>query len=349
MSLGEVATFSQYGKDLSQEANAHNVLKEFAGLSADALKTIILDLSETGLTDATLEILAPIILHPAVTELQLDNVQLSPAGINRLCEMLVRRSEPLQALSLDNNVLGVGVQSIVTLLKAHYPLRVLSLSSCNIQPHDCAAVALALFDHPFLEKLRFNLNHVGTAISEFSYMLFNSKLQYLELNSTKIEVEIAKQLGSALKYNRTLISLNIACNDLDGEFADYFGRELMTNNRLAEYHGPDTPEQLIRAICHRNQHLPANAPWSRHYDPSATDEKLSMQLINEVEVDSVKPQPSLLFLSSRQAIRDKKLTKDAIKFPNANVSCTLAEDLYRKTYDEACAFQNIPRTHYPKQ
>lgn len=340
MSLGEATTFCQFGKNLSQTVQATAVLNEFLEMFADAQKPIIVDLSDTQLNDASLDILAPIIQHSAVTELQLENIQLSPDGIIKLCQLLKDRRTPLQALSLERNMLGLGIYSIVALLNEKYPLQALALSSCAVQPKESALLAEALYNHPHLQRLRFNFNVLGEAIFEFANMIYHNKsLRYLELNSTMMDAEKAKLLGDALRTNQTLVSLNIECNDLNAAFSAYFHEKLIFNTRLSEYHGPDTQKSDIQAVCQRNQSLPANAPWSMHYNPTSTDSELSSQLINEIEVCNVNPTPSLLFLASQKALREKKLTGTTITYNGEVTQSCLAEQIYSSAYSEACAFK----------
>lgn len=285
---------------------------------------VILNLSENQLSDDGLKALAPVISHPQVVEIMLDNNNLSTEGVQFLCELLSQRTIGLNALSLSNNNIGTGALNIAQLLQNQYPLKALDLSSCQMQPHDIKALAKALNHNTHLCVLNLNSNTINESIEEIAYMLtMNCSLQDLALNSTELSPQKSLLLGVALHSNQHLQALNIGCNDFDDDFCRQFAENLSTNNTLRKYQGPDSDTKIIKFICNRNKKIPCNAPWSLHFNINASHEEKCQQVILNAQTTN----PPLLFLATKRALQLKLLS------PIASVQ---SEDVFNSAYEFAC-------------
>lgn len=318
-----------YGKQIGLE-QIDETLKQFDEQARVSVSPIVVDFTDNQLTDECISKLSPLILDPRVQEIRFDNNHLTDHGIDILCRLLAQRAIPLKALSLSGNTLQeAGVNSVVRFLltATGAELTFLGLENCNITAQGTAALCAALSKNRSLKTLNLNNNPIQQGVKQIAEFLFqNSTLETLQLCQCSLDPENTKFLGIALKRNNALLELNLDSNELNDEVVSSLIEDLIFNNKLQTYIGPDIQGQ-IAAICERNRTLPCNARWLPTYNPDTTLEQRMAALILDTPAGA---DDTLQFQCTRSALR----TGAFQQFCSASPS--LSETIASASYSEAC-------------
>lgn len=316
-----------YGKNLSSDQTQDVSLRFNQQILTSPDAPIILDLGQNQLNNESILSLEHILKDPRLVELRLDNNQLQGDAIIHLCQFLSQRRTPLQALSLSGNQLQLqDAQALAQWIVHNNGLIYLNLSDCQLSPQIVTILAKAVAQNACLTKLILSQNNVGTAVTDIAQMLqHNSCLEALYLCQCELPLEESKALGIAVAYHPTLREFNIESNDLPPSIATVFLEDIIFNNVLTDYMGPDVNNE-IRNICNRNKTIPCTTPWSAEYNPLANLQQRMASLVVNTQPTS---EATLTFLVAQNVIRSKKLSPETLGAP-------LSTNILDATYTEAC-------------
>ncbi|XP_047383243.1 NACHT, LRR and PYD domains-containing protein 7-like [Sciurus carolinensis] len=178
-----------------------------------------LDLSDSELQDGGAKLLCSGLRHPKcpVQRLSLENCHLTEACCSDLSATLIV-GQRLTHLCLAKNDLGDG--GVKTLCEGlRYPecrLQVLVLRRCNVTEHGCKQLSKLLQEDCSLTHVDLGLNAIAGGLWFLCDALRNpnSSLKHLGLSGCSLTPLHCQGLASALKSNRTLVTLDLGQNAL---------------------------------------------------------------------------------------------------------------------------------------
>ncbi|KAH7826634.1 uncharacterized protein MONOS_2764 [Monocercomonoides exilis] len=208
-----------------------------------------LQLRECDLTDDAIVSLCALILasgHRRIRHLDLSGNYLgkqttnaprqqydSSPGTKILVRLLADKFVTLSSVDLSNNPLGnFGILAISQVLP-HTSLRELRLSNIHLTPKGFACFVRTLRYASSLCLLDISHNILGySALMPFFDILPKTELLSINLRDTKMDSIALMALGSSLKDNSTLLTLDISENQVSKESAIVFCNFLKTNTSL---------------------------------------------------------------------------------------------------------------------
>ncbi len=328
-----------YGQHVGPDQCAEVMSTFQSKIALENDKDIILDLSNTQLTDQCIPLLESIFLAPRLIEVRLDNNQLTAQGLATLLSIFSNRINPVQALSLSQNPLLDAGAELLSQHLPHFALVHLHLRDCGFSAQGIGCLATSLFEHQYLETLVLDGNPIKEGMEFIAHLLYkNQKVKTLSLCQCQIPLTDAQEgniFGSILKHNHSLVSLNLHSNHIHPDFLASFIEQVAGNHTLTQYAGPDNEHRSLESICQRNSLIPCNAPWSLGHNPNASSLEKSIGLIADTRPCA---DATLLFIAGRKALMQGTLVADATTSPNG-----LEHQLLDHTYEAAT--KEILRKH----
>jgi len=171
-----------------------------------------------------------------LARLYLVNNELQVTDMMSLKTLLCETKAPLEELHLsENNVNNDGLSILAEgLLKSH-SLRVIELRSNSISELGAAFLQCVVVSNPNIDCLGLADNELGNAgVSALSRGLAHSfcGLKRLNLSGNGCDSNVARSVGSMLRYNKSLVDLNLSFNDIADNGASSIARALTRNSTL---------------------------------------------------------------------------------------------------------------------
>lgn len=181
------------------------------------------------------------LLDSKVTEIDLSRSELNTKDAQTLAKALANNTT-LTSLNLNSNKIGSeGLKALAQILATNTTLKSLELEFNAIQSEGAVALAQALKVNKGLENLNLGSNIIGLegSLAIIKSLESNTSLKALNLKQTHMglfegSTEILTQiLGTLLRTNKTLTSLNLRGNRIDYQAAKILAKSLDTNNTLS--------------------------------------------------------------------------------------------------------------------
>ena len=171
-----------------------------------------LKIQEMGIMDSSIELLMQQLSRTTVKSLSIANNICSSSGTKNIANFMSKNST-LQVLNISHNLIGMSEEAVQHLIKNIIPVDLLGLRS----KAGVKALATALEKNPPLLSLNLSNNCISFVKDLALALSYNGFLILLDLSSNFLcydDQSSFNMLGSALRINNTLISLNISFNDI---------------------------------------------------------------------------------------------------------------------------------------
>lgn len=128
----------------------------------------------------------------------------------------LENNSSLTQLCLNGNEISEGVGSLIDVLKVNTVLKVLDISSNNLNESEAEKIAEYLVENKFIEQLNIGSNYFNQAlVTILSSLRKNKSLKALDCSFTvRIKIEFGDEIAKMIQMNEGLTELKIGGNPL---------------------------------------------------------------------------------------------------------------------------------------